>query len=1538
MSNKDGESEGDFDEQQIVQAILELGNEILRNLGVEERIDDLGVFFGDAFYIQFFQAAFPDIDFSNLQEADTEEGQAENIQNLIDLLGGQILRYDLSHIRGSEIVNGNPEHCINLLQLVQEISVMLDNRQGQQDSDEEGNGLEDQSAEEEDDEAQIIHEKKKKEQQQQQQLQEQQQRPQQQNPKPQDSNKKSQEKRGRSYSDDRGGKDLFDLEDGDISNDFNVKMDEDDEDEDEDVKQLHNQIRNPNQQQQQQENEFEDDYQDDDDDEEIDENDLKMYEQFLAQNKQEQQQLAMMGQQEDLQNQDSQFEDDDDEENAQEQQKQQQRQQQQQLEVDDEDDDDQEIDLDNIDYDQIDPQILELAEKMQVHPKEILKQMLQLQNEGYGDEDEEDEEEMDEDALREQLNLAQQKELSSKQKQADQQKQVQQQQQQQQQQNQQPKKQQQQVQRKPLPHELIQVDSDQESYYSENELITRDKLANRQTYSAPYIILNDCFDEPLCDSESEKELESANTTGYLKNIEYQEQLAEQMANEEVDPKTAQLLKQQQEQQEMIRQQQMMQQQQQQQQYQQQQQQQKQNSRINESNQSNQNKNKQISSSDQKKQQARQQQIFNDEDDDDEELDIDVGQKLQQLKNQQNDEEDDNQEGEGEYDEDMLVDLDQLDDTNKQMLLEYLQQEYEKNPDQFPFPKELLEQQQQNFKKQQESQKRQDTESVRDIKSDEMIVEENSQQQNNIVGGEQEIEQQDDYDEDEEISPEQQQQFQQMQMLMQQQQQYQNQNQQDEDYGEEQDDNQLDEIQQQMLLQYQQQQMMQQQQQQQQKAANKKPKAVKKGLRPKSAGVKKKTQQPQMIPPAQLQANQLPYDQQQQLIEYLRQNGIDAENNDPNLEYIQQMILAQQQQEMESISQSKSTRPRTAAKRNTSLNKKKPQLTSGKNMKKLMPYQMPKSIRGLGPITPSTQYKSFNTNRSYNQTFSKKKRPKSSGKKQALSVNPSQNQYQVPQEQFNAQPFQQYEMPVYNEEYLNQLSEEQLQELLEQQKQMMMLNQQQANQINTQMKKSLRPKSAKTTKSLKQKIPQTYATYNQPFLNLKKKNTLGKGKKKKKKRITIQQQFDHQGVLMNNYFPALESGNQLIANSQLTEEGTISKDSKYPKFSNELANNPNILAAGPIQQDQIDEVSPEQEEGESQEIIQRHPNFYPQKQQLQQQFNQVAQDQDGEYDDDQQHDQDQDIEQDHLDQDQQDPTGEQDDTDNQQQEIELTDEQLIQLIQNAHNLSPEQQLQLQQILQHKMKNEIMNERAQSYQNIYQILMDNVRKAKDRLAHLAHPHGSIDDVEETDRRILKQKQEFEALYRQYHMEMKQKEMRKKQDESKSQKKIQREVKIQTIKEKKFQDELLNHQKSLNYKRNAQQVRLCQKVYKLASELEKNKLLAEKKDFKENIQKKKQQSKLMVDALENFYKNMITMLKEKIENEKFERRIASQAQQQVIQLYFYNFQAMSRMKRELNHQKKQEVERYLQLLKQEDERYDFESTNLQKMEQEIIKLYQK
>ena len=41
-----------------------------------------------------------------------------------------------------------------------------------------------------------------------------------------------------------------------------------------------------------------------------------------------------------------------------------------------------------------------------------------------------------------------------------------------------------------------------ESYYSEGEMQTRIKLLKQKSYSAPYIMIGDCYDEPLYDNES----------------------------------------------------------------------------------------------------------------------------------------------------------------------------------------------------------------------------------------------------------------------------------------------------------------------------------------------------------------------------------------------------------------------------------------------------------------------------------------------------------------------------------------------------------------------------------------------------------------------------------------------------------------------------------------------------------------------------------------------------------------------------------------------------------------------------------------------------------------------------------------------------------------------------------------------------------------------------------------------------------------------------------------------------------------------------
>lgn len=69
--------------------------------------------------------------------------------------------------------------------------------------------------------------------------------------------------------------------------------------------------------------------------------------------------------------------------------------------------------------------------------------------------------------------------------------------------------------------------------------------------------------------------------------------------------------------------------------------------------------------------------------------------------------------------------------------------------------------------------------------------------------------------------------------------------------------------------------------------------------------------------------------------------------------------------------------------------------------------------------------------------------------------------------------------------------------------------------------------------MKPKIPQTYANYYNPYGgNKAKKGTKGKKKKGTKKLTQMQQQMalGNQGVMLNNYFPALEAGNALNGNS------------------------------------------------------------------------------------------------------------------------------------------------------------------------------------------------------------------------------------------------------------------------------------------------------------------------------------------------------------------------------------------------------------------------
>jgi len=131
---------------------------------------------------------------------------------------------------------------------------------------------------------------------------------------------------------------------------------------------------------------------------------------------------------------------------------------------------------------------------------------------------------------------------------------------------------------------------------------------------------------------------------------------------------------------------------------------------------------------------------------------------------------------------------------------------------------------------------------------------------------------------------------------------------------------------------------------------------------------------------------------------------------------------------------------------------------------------------------------------------------------------------------------------------------------------------------------------------------------------------------------------------------------------------------------------------------------------------------------------------------------------------------------------------------------------------------LNERVSQNQNIYNILTESVSKAKAGLAHLA-PGASIRSNSnsplrqpkgiakaelagiEADQRILKQKKQFETLLRQYKMDRKVQNVKRLQTKARAQKMALRDDKIKAIKQRKFEEEMLNQQRSQMFKRNAQ-----------------------------------------------------------------------------------------------------------------------------------------
>lgn len=158
--------------------------------------------------------------------------------------------------------------------------------------------------------------------------------------------------------------------------------------------------------------------------------------------------------------------------------------------------------------------------------------------------------------------------------------------------------------------------------------------------------------------------------------------------------------------------------------------------------------------------------------------------------------------------------------------------------------------------------------------------------------------------------------------------------------------------------------------------------------------------------------------------------------------------------------------------------------------------------------------------------------------------------------------------------------------------------------------------------------------------------------------------------------------------------------------------------------------------------------------------------------------------------------------------------------------------------------------------------------------------------------------------------------------------REKRLEKIKNKNFNQEIVNKQKSKILKRDAKQTQINRRLQNLASKLEKEKIIEEKRQLKDFNVKLAEDKRNMIDAFTKFFDDQISVTKEQIEVEKQNKIIIQQAEAKQL----------SQWKKETDKKQKQKLNKYLSLLEQEDERYEVENLDVSKMEAQLIKLYKR
>eukprot|EP00357_Protocruzia_adherens_P030919 CAMPEP_0115026130 /NCGR_PEP_ID=MMETSP0216-20121206/34521_1 /TAXON_ID=223996 /ORGANISM="Protocruzia adherens, Strain Boccale" /LENGTH=1185 /DNA_ID=CAMNT_0002401063 /DNA_START=31 /DNA_END=3588 /DNA_ORIENTATION=- len=208
----------------------------------------------------------------------------------------------------------------------------------------------------------------------------------------------------------------------------------------------------------------------------------------------------------------------------------------------------------------------------------------------------------------------------------------------------------------------------------------------------------------------------------------------------------------------------------------------------------------------------------------------------------------------------------------------------------------------------------------------------------------------------------------------------------------------------------------------------------------------------------------------------------------------------------------------------------------------------------------------------------------------------------------------------------------------------------------------------------------------------------------------------------------------------------------------------------------------------------------------------------------------------------------------------------------------------------------------YVDIYTSLANHIMQKKLDMQRIGQVDLPFDDKQTRDAMERHQRMYWHVLQNQQ-KEGRMQAMRANHEIERTHTNLSRERKLQEIQQKRFEDELRRDYEARLKRKNHKEVLLCRKIFKVTSNLEKQRLIEQKKAFLEERNVRNEQKRMVLDQISTFYNNQVNMLRERIDEERFARKIASNAQREAI----------SKIEHELKQNRIEEIRRYQEKLDQ-------------------------